>query len=229
MTIGMNKETIGSVVAVVLVGIGGWYAFTVGSLGKGGGPAAAGAAETVAVVNGENIPRSQFDAAKAQLAAQQGPSATTTEAQAVIQQQALDSVIGRALLLQAATQAGLTASTTLVDAQMEAAKAQLGGQAGLDSMLAQEGLTEEGLRVQISENLAIQAYLEQELHLSTLTATDAEVKAAYDQVSAGQQGVPALSEVKEQMQQLVLGQKQQQLILGQVEKLRAAGSVQILI
>ena len=229
MTIGMNKETVGSVVAVVLVGVGGWYAFTSGSPGKGGGPAAAGAAATVAVVNGENIPRNQLDAVKAQLAAGQGQVATTTAAQAALEKQALDSVIGRTLLLQAATQAGFTASTTAVDAQIEAAKAQLGGQAGFDSMLVQQDLTEEGLRVQISENLAIQAYLEQELHLSTLTATDAEVEAAYDQVSAGQQGLPALSEVKEQMKQLVLGQKQQQLIMAQVEKLRAAGSVHIII
>lgn len=226
MTIGMNRETIGSVVAVILVGVGGWYAFTSGSLGKGGGPAAAGAAETVAVVNGEHIPRSMLDAAKAQLAT---PGATTTTAQAAIQKQALDSVIGRVLLLQAATQAGHTASTTAVDAQIEAAKAQLGGQAGFDTQLAEQGLTEEALRVQMSENIVIQAYLEQELHLSTLTATDAEVQAAYDQVSAGQQGVPALSEVKEQIRQLVIGQEQQQLILGQVEKLRAAGIVQILI
>ena len=55
------------------------------------------------------------------------------------------------------------------------------------------------------------------------------MEAAYDQVSAGQQGLPALSEVKEQMKQLVLGQKQQQLIMAQVEKLRAAGSVHIII
>ena len=38
-----------------------------------------------------------------------------------------------------------------------------------------------------------------------------------------------LSEVKEQVRQLVIGQKQQQLITGEVEKLRAVADIKILI
>ena len=227
MKLGINKETVGSLVAVVLVAAGGWYAFAHRGPAGTGGLAAAGAADTVAIVNGEKILRSELALAEAQLAGQQG--ATTTEAKAAVEKQALDSVIGRTLLLQAATQAGFTASTTAVDAQIAAAKTQLGGQDGLDKQLATQGMTEDSLRVQISENLAIQAYLEQTLKLSALTATDAEVKATYDQVSSGQSGIPALSEVKEQVKQLVLQQKQQALIGGQVEKLRTAGSIQVLI
>ncbi len=228
MTLGINKETIGSVVAVVLVAAGGWYAFT--NQPASGGPAAAGAADTVAIVNGQNVTRAELDLAVAQMTGGQGASAaTTTEAKAALDKQALDSVIGRTLLLQAATQAGLTASTTAVDAQVAAAVAQLGGQDALDKQLASQGMTAESMRVQISENLTIQAYLEQTLKLSTLTATDAEIKAMYDQLSAGGEGIPALSEVKEQVKQMIIGQKQQELVGGEIEKLRAAGSVQVLI
>lgn len=225
MKFGMNKETIGSVVAVALVALGGWYAFTSGNLGGQGGPAAVGAAGAVALVNGEEVSRSTFDAAKAQISAQQGSSATTTE----LEKLALDSTIGRVLLLQAARQAGLSASTTAVEAEIQAAKEQLGGQEAYDKQLVTLGMTEEGLRTQIRENLAIQAYLEKALSLSALTATDAEIKTAYDQVVAGQSGAPALSEVKEQVRQLVIGQKQQQLITGEVEKLRAVADIKILI
>src|SRR4051812_48370119 len=123
MTFGINKETIGSVVAVVLVAAGGWYAFTKAPMGSGG-PAAVGAADAVATVNGEKVTRGQLNAVEAQMAGQGAPAATTTEAKAALDKQALDSVIGRTLLLQAATQAGLTASTTAVDAQIAAAKTQ---------------------------------------------------------------------------------------------------------
>src|SRR3989338_8079547 len=103
MTIGINKETIGSAVALVLVGAGGWYVLTSGPPLPGSGPAAAGAAGVVALVNGEAISRGALDTAETQLTAKQATTApVTAEVQATIQTQALDVLIGRALLAQAA-------------------------------------------------------------------------------------------------------------------------------
>ena len=117
-----------------------------------------------------------------------GVSATTTDPtiQSQLKTQALNSLVSLALLTQAAAQAGATASSSAVDAQIAAAKQQLGSDAAYQQALAQQGVTEAELRTQIAQNLAVQAYLEAQLHLSTITATDAEITAAYNQVKAAQ-------------------------------------------
>lgn len=173
MTIGINKETIGSAVALVLVGAGGWYVLTSGPPLPGSGPAAAGAAGVVALVNGEAISRGALDTAETQLTAKQATTApVTAEVQATIQTQALDVLIGRALLAQAAEGAGFSASTTVVEAQVEATREQLGSQDAFDKALVAQGLTEESYRRQMAENLVISEYLEYKLTLSLLTGQE---------------------------------------------------------
>lgn len=219
---GKNK-IISAVIVIVVVVVAGWYILSGHS----------GANATVAIVNGTPITHTQLTEAEAQFASQQGLSATSTAAQAQFESDALDSLIGQTLLEQAAAQAGITASSTEVDAQLQASKAQFSSESDFEQALAAQGTTEADLRTQISNNLVINTYLEQKFELSSTTATTAEIQAAYNQVASEQTGsstpIPPLAQVRDQVEQMVVQQKQQNIVDAYVAQLRAAANVQILI
>ena len=225
------KKALIAVVVLLIIGAGGWYLVSSGTVNLSQftqSKAPEGSTATaVATVNGETITSVQLSAAVAQINAQNGTSTITTPAQ--VQSQALDSLIAQALLVQAVKKAGIVASSTQVEAQVQAAKTQLGSQAAYEQALAAQGITEETFRAQLSSDLAMQAYLNQTLNLLAVTATDAEIQTAYKQASEQQTDVPPLSQVREQVQKFVIQQKQQQLVNTQIEKLRAEADIKILI
>ena len=216
------KKSIAGVVAVIVLGVGGWYVFAHGAPGMGGGSA-------VATVNGENIMQSDLTSTEAQLAAQQGVGATTTADRAPFVAAALDSLVSQVLLRQAAVKAGITASTTAIDTQLQSIKSQFKTDAEFKQALASRLTTEAQLRTQIQNNLVIQMYLSHAIDPSSATTTEAEIKAAYDSVAAHQPNVPPLATVHAQVAQMLMQQKQQKLLLDHIAKLRAEGNVKILI
>jgi hypothetical protein len=222
----MNKETIGSVVAVVLLAAGGWYVYSSGNYA--GGLAAVGATDAVAIVNGEAISRGELDAFELQMTAG-GPAATATAEKAALDQKGLEILIARMVLLQAAKSAGFTASTTEVDAQIAAAIERAGSQDALAKELLAQGLTEEKLRTRIGENTAIQAYLDAQLDLPSLTVSEDEIQATYAQFKTGQEDAPSLAQVHDQLEQFIRERKEAEMVSVEVDRLRAAGKVELLI
>ena len=214
----MNK-TMWAIIIVVIVAAAGWY-FLSGHTN-----------ETVATVNGTPITRSQLTASESQIAMQQGLTSTSTAVQAQFQSDALNLLIGQALIEQAAQKAGITASSTEVATQLAATKAQFSAPSDYEKALAAREMTENDLRSAIADNLVINAYLEQQLDLSTATATPAEIQAAYKQVASQQTGTttPPLSAVRDQVAQMVVQQKQQDSINAYVAQLRSTANIQILI
>ena len=225
----MNK-TVTIIIGIILIAAAGgaaWYILSgKGTLGIG---STVNNGAAVATVNGEKITRSELDTAEKAIETQAGVQATSTDAKAQLQSAALDSLVAQKLVSQAAAKAGVTASSTEVDAQLAAAKAQFKDTTAYQQALASRGMTEAQLRAQISDSLVANAFLEQQLKLSSVTATDAEIQAAYDQASTTQSSLPPLSQVKSQVQQYVIQQKQQQLISAYVQQLRAQADVKILI
>lgn len=167
----------------------------------------------VATVNGEEITREQFETIKTQVAAQQGfdASALDTATAAQLDLEILESLISQALLRQAASDSAVSVSSEDIDAQVATIQQQFESTEAYQTALAAEGLTDGSLREQIERDLRTQAYLEQELQLTSLTATEAEVNAAYETVAAGQE-VPPLADVYAQVEAMVVEQKQQERI-----------------
>lgn len=186
--------------------------------------------ETIAIVNGEEVTQANLLAFQNQIAAQQGFDLAdlSEEEQAQLQTQALDSLVSQTLLRQAVEQSGVGASGADIDSQIETIKGQFPSEEEFDQAILAEGLTEEVLRSQINDELAVQAYLDQELDFSSLTATEEEVNEAYEQVTA-QGEAPPLDEIYAQVEEMVLQQKQQELIAGHLEELRAEAEVEVLI
>jgi len=90
-------------------------------------------------------------------------------------------------------------------------------------------LTEEDLKEQTQLNLAMQTYLNQELDLELSEVTEAEITALYNQQAANLEDAPALEDVRTELEQVLLQQKQQELIIEHVQQLRADADIEILI
>lgn len=187
-------------------------------------------ADPVATVNGEEISNASFNNQQAQLISGQGVDPTTlgVDAQTAIRSQVLDSLISQELLKQAAADADVRAPETEVDAQVDAIKGQFQDEALYEQALTEEGLTEAELRAQLSVNLSIRPYLEQALGLASVTATEEEINRVYEEAAA-QQDLAPLEEIRNEVEQLAIQQKQQLLIDQHIAELRGAADVEIFI
>ena len=224
------KSTIIAVVAIIVLGTGAWYLISSGNL-LPSDDKADDLSGPVAVVNGEEIAGTDFIALRDQIASGQGAEFSTlsAEAQATVKEQALDALISQVLLRQAIVAANITVSAEEVEAQLAAIKSQFGGD---EAAMAAQGLVVSELTEQIRLDLATQAYFNQELNLAALTANEAEVTAAYEQMTASatsEDEIPALAEVSAQVEAFVIQQKQQELVLGLIERLRQTAEIEILI
>lgn len=225
----MNTQKILPVTVVVLaVAAGAWYfVFSGTSFDKG----PAGNRDVVAIVNEENISRADLETLKLQMAAQQGLDVASLDAETENQfeTQVVNELIMRTLLRQTVDKSGITVSQEEIDARTSVLAAQFGGEEVLQQALDAEGMSEETFRAQISTDLASQAYLERELKLSSVSATDEEVETVYAEAVAEGENIPPLADVREQIEEIVIGQKQQVLFTRFLEQLRAEADIKILL
>jgi hypothetical protein len=188
--------------------------------------------EAVARVNGENVTRADLDTIKKQLTFGLNESDVASmdeEGRAEIETQALDRLVTQALLRQAAEQSGVSASEENVQVEMDAIRAQFESEEEYQVAVSGQGYTEDTLRLQIASDLMAQAYLEQELGLTSITATDEEIQTEYDLAAAEDAELAELSEVRDQIETFLVQQKQQQLVSAHIEELRAQADVEILL
>lgn len=185
---------------------------------------------SVAVVNGETISRADFETAKTSMAMQQGIDfeSLDVEAQQEMESQVLESLISQVLLRQAADAEGETVPEEDVQAQMEVVKSQFESEEVFQQTLETEGFTEEELESQIRSELVTNAYLQQQIDFDSIEVTEAEVEETYAQVTAGQEA-PELSELYEQIEQIVAQEKSQGLVSELIAELRAGAEVESLL
>lgn len=231
----MMPIVIGLVLLALLVA-GGYYLMTQnGQTGDSSDNATVGSEnneEPVATVNGEVIVRKQFNDRVQEFvnnARAQGLPTDNAELMAQIESQALDTLINTELLLQKAVEANIVATSEAVDEAYNRAVESFGGEAGLSEALAGIGFTSEELRQDITDQLAIDAFLEQATDLTTLAVSEEEVSAYYDEISATASELPPLTEIAESLRNQLLTQKQQQTIVEFIESLRAEANIEILI
>lgn len=221
----MNTQKIALIlIGVVIIVAGAWY-FISADTPEGGEE------DAIAIVNGEEISRESFETLKSQVIEQQGITVASLDAetQSQLDAQVVDQLVSQALLEQAVSASGVVASQEDIDAQVAATVAQFGGDEAFNEALAAEGLSEEEFRAEVGENIATQAYLEQELNLSTVSATDEEIETTYAQIADGNEGVPPLEDVRAQVEQSVIQQKQQALLSQLIERLRTEADIEILL
>lgn len=238
---------IGAIVLILIAG-GLWWYFGMGGMNKMNNDNATGNESTstadtidtnypdvVATVNGEDITGDELAAnvqQTAQTAKQQGLDPTKAEVRQQIETQALTSLINTKLLAQAAAKADITASDEEIDAQLTQLTNQLGGEDKLQEQLDNAGITKEQLRTDISQQIVLNAYVEQNTDVSNIEVTDQEITDFYNSVTESadaSSSVPTLEDVKPQIKQQLLSQKQQAAVNELIQKLRADADIQTMI
>ncbi len=223
-----NGLLIAIIVAIVAaLAIGGYFLYKNG-MGEGGE-----ASDVVATVDGAEISREDYDRSAAQLSsvfAAQGVDVSDAEAAAAIQDQALNTLINRQLVLNAASEAGTSVNDETVEAEYQAVVTNMGGEENLSAAIASTGVSLDQFRDDLETDLMINAYLANKVGTDAITVSDEEVEAAYNTAAeGGAEGLPPLEEVAEVIRGQLLSEKQQAAIGAELERLRGEAEIVILI
>lgn len=209
-----------TIIALAMIGAGGYYYYKTKIQGKG----------PVAVVNGINIDRKDYNDSITILttsAAQQGANVTDPKIISTIKAQTLDTLINNALLIGGAKAAGFTADNATVEADYKALVEQLGGADALKAQMTKVGLTDAKLRSNIADRVVVDAFLNAKTDLKTATTTPDDVLAFYNSLKAQSTSTPPLAEIRPQIEQQLLGQKQQTIVSDFIKTLHDAAKIQI--
>jgi uncharacterized protein with von Willebrand factor type A (vWA) domain len=236
-----TKKVVGGVLALAIVAFGGYMVLGKKNTATSTQPVAT-TVESVANVNGVEITQTDFDS---QLAASitalknQGVDVSASTTVQAIRAQVLNDLINNELVNQGVKAAGIAATQQEVDAQFQAIINQLGGTDKLAEQLKQANLTEAKLKLNIAKQIAAQKFLLSNINASSTEVSDAEIKKFYDDAVKAQteankklpkdqkpQPIPALKDVKAQIQQQLVLQKQQTQAAAFVQALRAKAKVE---
>jgi len=227
----MNKKSVIAAVAVfvILVGVG-YFAF-----GRSSEKVAVNA-DNVATVNGVAILKTAYDTQLASAIASiqlQGGDVTSAESLAQIKAQVLNDLISNELVNQGIASDGIKTTPEEIEAQYQAVLTQAGSVDGLKAELVKAGMTEAQLRENIARQLAVQAYLLKNVDTASITVSDEEIAQFYTDYSKAQkdagQTVPALKDLKEQIKQQLISNKQQALVTSFIESLRINAKIETTI
>jgi len=190
---------------------------------------------SVATVNGAIISRETYDTQLASSIASyktQGVDVADATKLSQIKTQVLDNLISDELLKQGVAAAGIKITAEEVEKQFQVVLTEQGGADKLQAALIQNNLTEGQLRENISKQLAIQAYLLQNIDIASVTVSDAEIAQFYADYSKSQKAadakavVPALKDLSAKIKQQLISDKQQNLMTNFVASLRAKATVE---
>ena len=185
---------------------------------------------SAAVINGEKINQSDVtDRIDQILSSPQAQGVDTTDPTllAQVREQVLNELISTALLLQAAEAAGIVSDPEAVETEYQLAVTQTGGEEKLIEQLSAGGITVEEFRANLREQLIIRQFLTVNTTIFSISVTDEEVAEFYEQMSAGQEGVPALVEVRSQIEGQLIANKQQVELDAFIAALRDAAEIEI--
>jgi peptidyl-prolyl cis-trans isomerase C len=152
----------------------------------GAAPGAPGAAkpvpatlpDVVARVNGELVKKDELQLAISNIESRAG-SAVPPDQRDTVYRQILDRLVGYRLLVQETRTRKIAAPPWDVDKRLSEIKGKFPSEQAFKDMMTQRGMTEDRLRQDTSETIAVNAMLEKEYE-SLVAATDTEVRAFYD-------------------------------------------------
>ncbi|GHD05360.1 SurA N-terminal domain-containing protein [Zhihengliuella salsuginis] len=195
--------------------------------------------DVVATVNGEEIDKDEFSRVyeiQFQQAAMQSQMSGEAPDQEQLKKDVAESLVGTELLVQRAEEKGLAATDDQISKALgEAAKSNEMSEDEFLAALEKQGTDRKQVDVQLKQQVEVQAVVAEEV--GELTATEEELKTAYEEQKAMQEQmpaesgeapeVPAFDEVKSQLEQQIVQQKESAATQELVEKLRADSDVEI--
>jgi hypothetical protein len=216
-------KTIITIVVLLAVGFSVWYAINRINTSSNDNISA-----VVAVVNGEEISRADFDELLIAQKAILGEPQNDTEEQA-LENQVIDILISKALLLQKANESGLSIADEEINSQISKIKTQFLDEQAFETALSEQGFTEESFRNFTKNDLFIQNYINSQIDLKSITISEKEIKAEYDLAVAKQDNLPELEVLSGPIKTQLTQQKQQQLISEFITKLKEESDIKIFL
>lgn len=194
----------------------------------------------VAIINGEEIPRAEFELRMQEMMAMYGmpegaeEDEETAAMKEMMQEQVLQELITRALLMQQVEDENIQVEESTVEEEFEQFQEEYGGEEAFAELLDQEGYTPENFKEAIAEEMAISQYLdsyvEDTLGSEALEPDEEELKSIYNQYK-DQMGeeAPDFEEVKGELKE-VFQQEQVQQVTGKLlNELMEESEVEILL
>ncbi len=137
--------------------------------------------DTVAVVNGVEISRADFDAeisrARQQFAGMGQP--ISGERLSEIKKDVLKNLIGRELLYQTSQKHGIKVDEAAINNQLAMLKKRFPSEAEFNKVLSKNNLSEAAIRAQLERNMAIKEFIDKQF-VQKVTISDKESKAYYE-------------------------------------------------
>lgn len=188
--------------------------------------------KAVALVNENKISEYDLNISMAQIAtgaAAQGADVESAEVKGEIQTQAIDMLVNTELLKQEAATRGIKISDDDVNARLETLKTDVGGEDVLKERMKEFNIDEKTLRRDIKNELTIQKLLDEVFVEKTLAVTEEEILAFYKQAGGAEAGLPALEEVRAQIETQIKTSKEQEVVTAYIEELRGKATIEVLI
>ncbi len=186
-----------------------------------------------AKVNGVIIPNGDFESGVKQLqemAKMQGIDITDETTIGELRTQAIDTLVNGELLRQSAIDEGMTSEQEAVDKRFNEISEGVGGREELDKKMVEFGITEEGLRRDIENEILIQGLFDKKVNKDSIEVSDTEVEDLYKQVTAGTGGdAPTLEQLREDIVAEIRNRKQQEQITAYIEELKGKAEIELFI
>jgi hypothetical protein len=183
----------------------------------------------VAVVNGEEIIGRELNASISQftqVAFAQGIDISNPQIQEDIKEQSLDVLLNTELLKQEAERRGLGVEVAEAEARLEQISSELGGEEALEARIDELGMDAGDLVSDIQDEMLIELLLDEVFAEADITITDEEVEAVYEQVGGESAGLPALEEVRAQVEAQIQASKEQETIDSFLRGLREGADIE---
>jgi peroxiredoxin len=186
----------------------------------------------VAVVNGEEIAREEFERQLDQVKAyyeQQGSPFPEGEGLAQLKQQIVDQLVQQTMLVQEADSRGITATEEEIQSQYEETVKGFPDEEAFEQAMKEQGLSQEDLEELIADSIKIENLLDLVIKKAEVDApTEDELRELYDQYSQ-QQELPPFEEVKDQLEAELLYQRHNEVVQAFIQELKAQSTVEVLL
>lgn len=188
------------------------------------------ASAVVAVVNGQDITNAKLQTSIEQfiqVALAQGVDTADPEVQGTIREQALQVLINTELLKQEAADRGIDVTDEQVSTRLEEIETELGGEAALAERMTALGIEPAQLQKDIKDEMIIRSLLDQVFDAASIIVSEEEITAVYENAGGEAAGLPALAEVREQVEAQIIASKEQEAVDGFINELKAAAAIEI--
>ncbi len=181
-----------------------------------------------ATLNGVNIMLSDVQGQANALIASSGVAEITPELQQQALQQSLQILVNQEILYQTAVGSGITADQSRVQEGIDEIINRFASTEEYQEALTTDGLTEDILRNSITKQLMVEKYVESIIDVDSITSTEEEVEALYEQYAAAQDNMPDIDEIYSQLEDELNQQKINAELSVLIEQLIEQSDFQIL-